>query len=580
MSNIALPLSQTEPSFDLEETQSLSYCQPCSQYKEEVPSSQALHESQTESMITFYQQQSESQVQNKVPMYKEGSKPSSDRKNMRERKGYYKDKTKHSDLYSLLNQIIKSYSTEEKIKEIKHPHSTQKNEAMNTSVLQVAPKNKNISRSTRLHTNIGTKVCTTSVGYEEFSRRLFIECDLDTKQYEQTMKHMRKKDVERMNHNDQQRDIGQIGRRAKRKMTERSVERRKEIADYQKGAYYKSERDAFLKPSSRSENMKEDQKSVTVSSTNSTKRCLDSVSVGKEGEAVKKKCRRKKRAGRPKKSKETAECGCPLKRYGCLGNHNSPYNQECLFNYEYNFIRQNEKRPGENRISKSINTKMRTIERVKKNYREIEKILPPIKVRQGFCILQQYGCSLLPGEGISTHESPACSECRYSDLYKVCGQDVNLTIQAAKKEFRQDLKKITEGIILKGDNSRWDDVLIARVGAYRNSSTKKATNWKNTDIKYEYKDQKRYMEKTSKNQEVDTKKISTEGIEIDSKKTEVASNIPENISRNNSVCKNSDITNMIKRLKKNHKTNIEEYVTESGDTDYVKMLDELPDSSI
>jgi hypothetical protein len=68
----------------------------------------------------------------------------------KEAKGKYRNKTDHLPMYNTVVALIGRFLTKECLSECCHPHDSQLNEALNTSVASYAPKHKDFSTSTSL----------------------------------------------------------------------------------------------------------------------------------------------------------------------------------------------------------------------------------------------------------------------------------------------------------------------------------------------------------------------------------------------------------------------------------------------
>ena len=91
--------------------------------------------------------------------------------------GYYRDKSNVVDreVYDQIKKAYSPYVTDERLEECYHEYDTQKNEAMNTAVARVAPKNRTYCRSKSLMARICLVVGEQNMGHEEFWKRLLAE---------------------------------------------------------------------------------------------------------------------------------------------------------------------------------------------------------------------------------------------------------------------------------------------------------------------------------------------------------------------------------------------------------------------
>ena len=88
---------------------------------------------------------------------------------------YFRDKEIDSKLYEQVMDCMKPYLTNEKLKMLQHPWSTQLNEAMNNSISSYAPKTKTVCRTMSLKTRVGIAAAIQGLGYKEFWGRVFQE---------------------------------------------------------------------------------------------------------------------------------------------------------------------------------------------------------------------------------------------------------------------------------------------------------------------------------------------------------------------------------------------------------------------
>ena len=91
----------------------------------------------------------------------------------RNAKGYYRCKVKHAKLYEEISTAYAPYITKPMLLQLSHGWSTQKNEAMNTSVASYAPKHKHYSTTTSLDTRVAISGGVQVLGYHTFWSRIF-----------------------------------------------------------------------------------------------------------------------------------------------------------------------------------------------------------------------------------------------------------------------------------------------------------------------------------------------------------------------------------------------------------------------
>jgi hypothetical protein len=92
----------------------------------------------------------------------------------------YRCKVKNPQLYLFCTEIIDRFSTEKHLKECHHRMHSQKNEAMNKSVMRYAPKEKTFCRSMALTSRISTSIGIDTLGHAKFFEDLFFEMKFHT----------------------------------------------------------------------------------------------------------------------------------------------------------------------------------------------------------------------------------------------------------------------------------------------------------------------------------------------------------------------------------------------------------------
>ena len=85
----------------------------------------------------------------------------------------YRCKLRHSKLFGQCMEIIAKFVTEEHLQECHHKTSSQKNEAMNKSIMRYAPKDKTLCASMSLTSRISLAVAIDTLGHAEYFERLF-----------------------------------------------------------------------------------------------------------------------------------------------------------------------------------------------------------------------------------------------------------------------------------------------------------------------------------------------------------------------------------------------------------------------
>ena len=86
----------------------------------------------------------------------------------RNTKGYYRSKQNDHELYTEIMRVYERFIQPNMLKQVWHRWNTQKNEAMNTSVAALAPKNKTYSMSESLRTRVAIAAGCQIVGFAKF----------------------------------------------------------------------------------------------------------------------------------------------------------------------------------------------------------------------------------------------------------------------------------------------------------------------------------------------------------------------------------------------------------------------------
>ena len=88
-------------------------------------------------------------------------------------RGYYRCKVKDKKLYDEIMGVYSRFITPDMLMQLNHMWSTQKNEAMNTSVSSYAPKNKHYSGTDSLLTRVGIAGACQVIGYAAFWTKVY-----------------------------------------------------------------------------------------------------------------------------------------------------------------------------------------------------------------------------------------------------------------------------------------------------------------------------------------------------------------------------------------------------------------------
>jgi hypothetical protein len=92
---------------------------------------------------------------------------------------FYRDVEKDKPLYDALYTTIGDYLTVERLKEVAHCYDTNANESINNLIAWLAPKNKYLSGTATLRTQIATAIGIQSLGFDNFFRTLFEVMGID-----------------------------------------------------------------------------------------------------------------------------------------------------------------------------------------------------------------------------------------------------------------------------------------------------------------------------------------------------------------------------------------------------------------
>ena len=110
----------------------------------------------------------------------------------RNERGYYRSKIEHAELYSQISAAYQPYTTKEMLEQLRHPWSTQANEAINQSVAAYVPKGKIYSLTNSLDTRVCIAGSIQILGYLTFWTRVFHELHIDMDLH--LCKHLQSKD--------------------------------------------------------------------------------------------------------------------------------------------------------------------------------------------------------------------------------------------------------------------------------------------------------------------------------------------------------------------------------------------------
>jgi hypothetical protein len=85
----------------------------------------------------------------------------------------YRNKEVNKELYLLIGEIIDKFSDEDKLRECHHQMHSQKNEAMNKSIMRYCPKDKTLCRTMVLTSRIHLAIGIDTLGHQSFFEEVF-----------------------------------------------------------------------------------------------------------------------------------------------------------------------------------------------------------------------------------------------------------------------------------------------------------------------------------------------------------------------------------------------------------------------
>jgi len=140
-------------------------------------------------------------------------------------------------MYELLMEKLEGYITEEKLKQSRHPYSTQPNEAIHNAINQSAPKRIDYSRTNSLCGRMSVAIGVNSEGLEnyisEVTNKLYcLSCS--------TQSHFLKKDYRKNYKSNYDKQLHVKQRRRDEKRTKTKTKLKQSRADKKKGTTYQS----------------------------------------------------------------------------------------------------------------------------------------------------------------------------------------------------------------------------------------------------------------------------------------------------------------------------------------------------
>ena len=102
-----------------------------------------------------------------------------DTSNTKKETGYYRCKKKHASMYKQMTDKYQRYITRDMLKMVLHFFDTQKNEAMNTSIMKYAPKSKTYCKTLSLKVRVCIAASTNCTGHEAFWKKVLHSMKLE-----------------------------------------------------------------------------------------------------------------------------------------------------------------------------------------------------------------------------------------------------------------------------------------------------------------------------------------------------------------------------------------------------------------
>ena len=93
--------------------------------------------------------------------------------------GYYRCKKKHATMYKQMSEKYQRYITRDMLQMVLHFFDTQKNEAMNTSIMKYAPKSKTYCKTLSLKVRVCIAASTNCTGHELFWKKVLQRMKLE-----------------------------------------------------------------------------------------------------------------------------------------------------------------------------------------------------------------------------------------------------------------------------------------------------------------------------------------------------------------------------------------------------------------
>ena len=148
----------------------------------------------------------------------------------------YRDKEKDEKVYTQVKDVVRPYFAHDKLKEMQHEHSTQKNESMNNAVAKTIPKGSNLSGTIAAKARVNATICINSVGLVGFIQRM---AEVRGGRINHArMAYAVRTDKEFMKHEKQWRSYKYRVKRSKRRTAKQRKRLIKELKAYLQNLYY------------------------------------------------------------------------------------------------------------------------------------------------------------------------------------------------------------------------------------------------------------------------------------------------------------------------------------------------------
>ena len=159
-----------------------------------------------------------------------------EKKENRERKGYYRSKILHRELYLQMKPIWMKLTTDEKLYECMHTENSQRNEAMNTSVAKYARKGRTYCTTMSLTNRVMLAMGTQNLGYYGYWSKVFevLRIEVSPSFKHHLLQKDRKKERKRKYESTPERKK----KRAKRQYEKMADQIQKQIEDEKRGKTY------------------------------------------------------------------------------------------------------------------------------------------------------------------------------------------------------------------------------------------------------------------------------------------------------------------------------------------------------